>query len=123
MARKRSTSPLRPEKVGDFLEAAYELDSDDQTWLVNVMEAARAVWGRPGPAHGAVYDASDVNAFRVEAAYLVGFSDEAALLVSDALRLLTPALVARTFRSLLVGGIRKGGAPEMLPFHEAMDPF
>jgi DNA-binding CsgD family transcriptional regulator len=123
MARKRTTSPLRPERVGDFLEAAYELDSEDQIWLVNVMEAARAVWGRPGPAQGAVYDASDVSAFRVEASYLIGFSNEAAQLVYDALGLLTPALVARTFRSLLVGRIRKGSAPEMLPFHEAMDPF
>jgi DNA-binding CsgD family transcriptional regulator len=123
MARKRTTSPLCPEKVGDFLEAAYELEADDQTWLVNVMETARAVWGRPGPAHGAVYDASDVSAFRVEAAYMVGFSDEAAELVMDAVRLFTPALVARTLRSLLVKRARKENSPEMLPMHEAMDAY
>jgi DNA-binding CsgD family transcriptional regulator len=123
MARRRTTSPLRPEKVGDFLEAAYELESDDQTWLVNVMEAARAVWGRPGPAHGAVYDASDVSAFRVEASYLVGFSDEAAEHIYAGLRLFTPAFVARTFRSLLVKRSRKEGSPEMLPMHKAMDAY
>jgi DNA-binding CsgD family transcriptional regulator len=123
MAAKRKSSRLRPEKVAAFLEAAYDLDADDQAWLVGVMEAARAVWGRKGPAHGAVYDASDVGAFRVEAIHLVDFPDNAAEHVYDGLRLFTPALVARTFRSLLVGKTRAVGMPEMLPFHAAMDRY
>src|SRR2546421_1436260 len=116
----RKTLRFRPGKVGDFLEAAYTLETDDQTWLGDVMERARAVWGRGGPAQGAIYDASDSAAFRVQAAHFIDFSEAGLQSVLRGLKLFTPAFVIRTFRSSLVGTSRDHTLPEMLPMLEEL---
>jgi len=115
----RKTLRFRPENIGEFLEAAYTIETDDQTWLGDVMESARAVWGRRGPCHGAIYDASDGATFRVQTARFIDFSDAGIDCVMRGLSLFTPALVARTARSLLASGTRQV-APEMLPMLEEM---
>jgi len=123
MAGARRSSRVRPEKLGDFLEATYNLDADDQTWLASVMEAARQVWGKGGPAHGAIYDASDVTALRPLNAHFIDFSDAAVDCIMRGLRLCTPSMVTRTFRSLLANTTRQVGLPEMLPMLEEMAAF
>jgi hypothetical protein len=109
-----------PEKLPDFLDAAYCLETDDQTWLEEVMAQASAVWGRGGPMHGAIYDASDVTAFRVKNKHLMGFCDKGVNLIMEGLKLLTPDLVTRTFRSRLAGSTSGAGMPEMLPMLDAL---
>jgi DNA-binding CsgD family transcriptional regulator len=105
----------RPEKMAEFLEASYCLETDDETWLAEVMDRARAVWGRGGPAHGAIYDASDVTAFQVKNAHLIDFSAEGVDCIMRGLKLFTEDLVIRTFRSLLAGISSTGSVPEMRP--------
>ena len=76
MASVAKTS-ARPERLADFFEAAYDLERDDQSWLRGVMEGAVAVFGRGTAVHGAIYDASDVAAFRVQNVEFIGLSAEA----------------------------------------------
>jgi DNA-binding CsgD family transcriptional regulator len=109
-----------PEKIGEFLEASYSLETTDQTWLIEVMEAARAVWGRGGPVHGAIYDASDVAAFRVKNLHVIDFTGDRADCLMRGLGLVSPTFVARTFRCLLANSTRQVGLPEMLPMLEEM---
>jgi DNA-binding CsgD family transcriptional regulator len=123
MVRARKGSQVRPDKLGDFLEAAYDMDADDQSWLAAIMETARVVWGRGGPAHGGIYDATDIAAFRPVNFHLTGFSDQAAERLMSAFKFFTPAFVVRSFRSLLVGGTRQVSLPELGPFLETMAPF
>ena len=111
---------FRPEKLPDFLEATYRLDADDQTWLADVLEGARAVWGRGGPAHGAICDASDPNAFRVERVHVIDFPRGGVELLEETLDLFTPAYVARTFRSIMATTTRKVSLPELGPLFEGM---
>lgn len=113
---------LRPEKIAGFLEAAYDLESDDQDWLATLAERARAVWGHAGPTQSVIYDASDVNAFQVERVSFGQMDAREIEAVMDGLRWFTPAFVVRTFRSTLVGGEREAG-PEMTPFYEDMRRF
>jgi DNA-binding CsgD family transcriptional regulator len=116
--------PFRPRRLGDFLEAAYSLEADDQTWLPDVLASARAVWGRGGPAHGFVYDASDVANLRMHHVHMIEFSDEQAQCFERAVRLITPTYVARSFRSLLAHqSCREFSLPELLPFFEGMTVF
>ena len=123
MAGARKSSRVRPEKLSAFLAAAYDVDADDQTWLASVLEGARSVWGRGGPAHGGIYDASDVTALRVLNAHFVDFSDAAVDCIMRGLRLCTPSMVTRTFRSLLANTTRQVGLPEMLPMLAEMAAF
>jgi hypothetical protein len=115
----RTKSPFRPEEIGDFLDAAYTLETDDAAWLADVMAKARSVWGQDGPAHGAIYDASDVTAFRALQVHFIEFSDEAIGSLMRGIGLFTPAMVSRTFRALLVGDTRRQ-APELLPMAEEL---
>ena len=123
MAGARKSSRVRPDKLGDFLEVAYNIDADDETWLATVMEAARQVWGKGGPAHGAIYDASDVTALRPLNAHFIDLSDAAVDCIMRGLQLCTPSMVTRTFRSLLAGTTRRAGLPEMIPMLEEMAAF
>jgi DNA-binding CsgD family transcriptional regulator len=112
---------FRPEKLADFFEAAYDLDADDEIWLANVLQSARAVWGRGGPAHGFIYDASDVRAFRMQTLNMIDFPDAGIPVFQAAVPLITPGYVARSFRSLLAhGSCRTFSAPELDPFFEGM---
>jgi DNA-binding CsgD family transcriptional regulator len=114
---------FRPENLPAFFEAAYDLEANDAPWLVRVAAAAHAVWGRPGPLQAAICDASDVTNFVVECLHLDGFSDEARATILDSARYMTPAFVARTFRSLTTGLAREPSMPEMAPMYEALKPL
>jgi len=111
---------VRLQKVAHFLEVAYDVGGDDQSWLASVMEAARVVGGERGPAHGAIYDASNVTAFRPLALHATGFDERGMDVIMRGLGLITPQMVTRTFRSLLAGSIRSRGMPEMARFHDEM---
>lgn len=119
-AGTRSTAGFRPDKLGDFLEVAYDLDADDQSWLAAVMESARAVCGRGGPAHGGLYDASDVSAFRVSPVHVVDLSDEGIAWIRKGLELITTEMVVRTFRRILAGTMRRRVLPEMAPMIDGL---
>jgi hypothetical protein len=73
----RGRQGIRAQRLAEFFEAAYDVDADDEDWLANVLQSARAVWGRGGPAHGFIYDASDVSRFRMQTPNLIGFPDQA----------------------------------------------
>ena len=98
-----SASRFRPESICDFMDAAYDLDADDQSWTLRVLESARAVWGRGGPGQGAIYDASKVEALALESFQTIDFSNEGIRWLERAITMFTPASVAGTFRSQLVG--------------------
>ena len=122
MAAKRRAA-VRPDKLPDFLDAAYDLEADEQSWLAAVMEGARAVWGQGGPSHGAIYDASDITAFRVLTGHFIGFSEQGTDCIMRGLRLITPDFVTRTFRSLVANTTREVGLPEMIPMLEETSAF
>jgi DNA-binding CsgD family transcriptional regulator len=118
----------RPQRDGDgrgegslvgFLEAAYRLETDDDTWLREVVDAACAVWARPTWAHAAIYDASNVNAFRIEHMCVAGGPAEAPTLLARGVELFSPALVGRGFRSLLVATCRRVAHPELDDIYDA----
>jgi len=117
----RRAARFRPERIGDFLDAVYCLDTDDQTWLAEVMARGRAVWGRGGPAHGIIYDASDVSAFAMHETHTIDFTNERLRALHDAAALVTPAYVSRSFRTLLTHhSCRHMSSPELLPFLDRM---
>jgi DNA-binding CsgD family transcriptional regulator len=118
MARRGES--CRFEKLGEFLDATYDLDAEPQPWFERVMEAARAVWGRPGPAYGAVYDAGDVANFKFLAVHTVDLLGDGAQAIYEATSAFTPAFVARTLRRLPGGRIRAHGRPEMNGMHRTM---
>ena len=119
MARRKQG--FRPEKLADFFEAAYDLDADDETWMARVLATARAVWGRAGPAHGFIYDASDVSAFRMQTLSMIDFGDDRIAVFRAGIGLITPGYVARSFRSLLVHpSCRSFAMPELDTFFDAM---
>lgn len=110
---------IRPEKIGDFLEAAYDLDASDEDWLIAMSARAQAVLRRAGPSQSVIYDASDIRAFRIERHHFGAMGDHEVNAVLGGLRWFTPAFVTRTFRTTLVGGEREAG-PEMVPFYDEM---
>ena len=96
-ARGERGARLRPERIGEFLEAAYNLDRDDQAWLAEVMGAARAVWGRRGPANGGIYDASDPYALSMSAVHFIDCGEERLRVLQDGFAAQTPSLIRRTY--------------------------
>jgi DNA-binding CsgD family transcriptional regulator len=119
MASGRKTG-VRPEKLADFLEVAYDVTTDDRLWLRQAMEAALTVTGWGVASHAAIYDASDVSAFRVENAEFIGLAEREVDILMRGLKLFTPSFVTRTFRSLLANGVRQIGIPEMRPMVDEM---
>ena len=111
---------FRPERLPAFFEAAYDLEAEDASWLARVAATAHEVWGRPGPVQAAICDASDVGSFVIESLNLDGFSDEARAAILDGARYMTPAFVARTFRSLTAGLAREPSMPEIAPMFDEM---
>ena len=124
MARAAKTG-ARLDRVADFFDAAYDLARDDRAWLRGVIEAAVAVFGRATAAHGAIYDASDVAAFRVQHAEFIDISPQAIECLMRGLALFTPQFVARSFRSLVANSSRADGIalPELAPMYEELAPF
>ena len=116
-----SRGRFRPENICTFMDAAYDLDADDDAWTRQVLESGRAVWGRGGPAQAAIYDASQVANISFESFQALGFSDEGLRWLQRAVAMFTPSYVAGSFRSLLVGNCSNCLAvPELAPFLQAM---
>lgn len=123
MARRaRMTDGFRPAKLVDFLEAVYDVDTDDQTWLATAMGTAREVWGRGGPMHGAIYDASDIENFRVAAVHIDGFCDRGVEHILRGRSFITPGLVTRSYRCLVAGDATPT-FPEMRPMYDWFKPL
>ena len=111
----------RPERVAPFLEVVYDLDRDDQTWLAQITDRGREIWGRDGAVHSALYDASDPANFRPKMMQVRDFSDEAVDALRRAIDDFTPELVARTFRALSAGLARLENLRTMQRFHNEME--
>jgi DNA-binding CsgD family transcriptional regulator len=121
MAEKAGwTARCRPERIGSFLEAAYDLERDDQAWLAEVMRAARAVWGRGGPANGGIYDASDANAFSMASVHFIDCGEERLRVLREGLTLQTPSLVRRTLHRVSAGCNGSLRLPELEPMLDGM---
>jgi len=114
---------FRAEKIGAFLDAAYSLEGDDEAWLAEVMRTARAVWGRGGPAHGTIYDASDPAAFRVPVVHFIDCPRPTVDVLMDGLALITPALVRRTFHRISAGCFSGLRLRELEPMVDGMSAF
>ncbi|HEX4419662.1 MAG TPA: hypothetical protein VH165_17230 [Kofleriaceae bacterium] len=112
---------FRPEALVGFLEAAYRLDLDDRAWLSGVMEASRQVLGRGSWVHGAIYDASDVTAFRVIHMLVVDGPAEATALLARGVELFTPAFVTRSFRVNQASLSRKLAEPELAEVYAGLE--
>jgi DNA-binding CsgD family transcriptional regulator len=98
-----------------FLEATYELELDDYTWLKSVSVATRDVWGRPGAIFSSVVDASAPGDFRVRLLVTEGVPEElAAAFIKYGAELATPELIARLYRKNTAGALRQI-APELVP--------
>lgn len=127
---RHGASAFRPERIGDFLEAAYTLETDDDVWIAETSRTARAVWGRGGPLHASVYDASDPAAFRTWALHTIDLPDSAVAALRQAsgqmpadfiTRSVRTGLVQRSGRALASDGLKGGfrrmaqlGAPDCL---------
>jgi DNA-binding CsgD family transcriptional regulator len=107
------------ELVG-YLEAVYQLEADEPTWLAEVMAASRRVWARDGWVHGAVYDASDVARFRTTTQHVIDAPDTALGLLAQGLELFTPGLVVRSFRIAVASLARELTQPELAPVYAGM---
>lgn len=112
-------SELRSDKIVEFIDAAYDFESDDQSWLERVMTSATATWTRGVAMHGGIYDARNIHDFRLLNAHVGGFSAEGAAAIMDGLKYVTPPLVARTFRTALVS-MAHLNSPEMDPMNAAL---
>jgi len=117
---KRGSRGFQPAKLGDFLEAAYSFDGDDQTWLEAVMRTAREVWGRGGPAHGALYDASDPADFRVSALTFLDCSPAKVEVLMAGLPLHSPEMVRRTFLRISAGCMDALHLPKLVSMLDGM---
>jgi hypothetical protein len=108
-------------KLVGYLEAVYRLEIDEYTWLTDVMEASRRVWGRDGWVHGVIYDASDVTAFRAINQHVFGGSDAVLALLARGLELFTPDYVTRSFRVGVACLGRKLSEPELGEMYSGME--
>jgi DNA-binding CsgD family transcriptional regulator len=111
---------FRPDKLADFLDAAYQIDQDDPSWLAEVMEAGRAVWGEAAPVHGGIYDASDVTAFRMTTVQILDVPAAGVEFLMEQLKWITPDWVTRSFRKLLVDETSTIDEPESVRLLEGL---
>ena len=109
---RSKTNRFDSEQIAGFLEAVYQLETDDQAWLVDTMRAARAVSNRGETMHGAIYDASDVAALRIETIHAMDVPDGGLDWLVDSVKWMTPQFVATTFRSQLVDTASALAGPE-----------
>jgi DNA-binding CsgD family transcriptional regulator len=108
----RKAGAMRPEKLVEFLEAAYAMDQDDDGWLKGMMRAACEVWGRPGWALASTYDAADTMNFRM-VSLVSDFPPDLLRVLLQGPAEITPDYVQRTYRRLLVGITRNVSKPEL----------
>src|SRR5262245_16526919 len=104
---------MRPEHLGTFLEAAYSIGLDERAWLAAVVAGLRLVWGKAEAAWATIYDASDINDLRPGSVLFDTESKALEQAVMGAVRLMTPAFIARTFRHTLASWVRKPSSPEL----------
>ncbi len=119
----RRRAKVRPEKLATFLEVAYDVVPNDQSWLRAVVEAALVVWGRGRASHAAIYDASNIAAVEIKNAEFVGLSPPAIDSIMRGLGQFTPEFVTRTFRTVLANGVRDVAYPEMKPMVDELGAF
>jgi DNA-binding CsgD family transcriptional regulator len=119
-AMERRRRGFRPEGLGDFLEAAYCLDGDDQVWLETTMRSAQSVWGRGGPGNGVLYDASDPSQFRVGSIQFIDCSPNDVQVLMTGLSLQTPAMIRRTYLRIAAGCMSGLRLPELEPMLKGM---
>jgi DNA-binding CsgD family transcriptional regulator len=105
---------MRPQKLIEFLEAAYALELDDEPWLRRVSLAAREVWGRPASILASLYDASDLRQFRPLLVVSEGVPEELGAAFYRFLGIAGPDVVARVSRRF-TAGIMSEVAPELTP--------
>jgi DNA-binding CsgD family transcriptional regulator len=119
---KRGQSGLwsRTSELVGFLEAAYQLETEEHVWLSGVMEASLRVWARGGWVHGAIFDASEVAAFRSSVQHVIDGPDTAVALLGRGQQLFTPGLVARSFRVATACLSRQLAQPELREVYSGM---
>jgi hypothetical protein len=117
---RRGRAAFHPEMITDFLNVIHDFDRDD-TWLLDILIAARAVAGWVGPGHAVTYDVSDPLAFRVEQARTLDFSEAELRCLRESFGMVSPELSARSFRSLLThSSVRELSSPELDPLFAGM---
>lgn len=121
MKRRQQRFGSRPAAVARFLEATYCLDIEDQSWLGEIMEASRLVWGGETWIHGAIYDASDVTAFRIRNFHIIDGPDAAQTLLLRGVQSFTPSFVVRSFYVLGASLARKVAEPELAAMFSDME--
>jgi DNA-binding CsgD family transcriptional regulator len=119
--RRRNQARFRPDKIGDFLDAVYDLECDEDDWLVAILAAARAVCGRTGPGHAVSYDGSRPGAFQVLRARTLDFSEAGLRCLRASFGMVSSELAARSFLSLLThNSVRRLSSPELDPLFDGM---
>lgn len=118
-SRQRGSRQRLPALVG-FLEAVYRFENDEQTWLSEVSETIRLIWGGHGWVQAAIYDASNVHSFVLKHMHMIGAPEEAIAKLAEGLSLFTPEFVARTFRTAVAGLQLPRALPEMAELHSSM---
>jgi DNA-binding CsgD family transcriptional regulator len=108
----------------EFLEAVYSFETDDEAWLRRVTTTAASVTRHAiVGSHSAIYDASDVAAFRILTYHVDGPPSIEAILLRS-LDQFTPPYVTRSFRTLLLSSsARRDSAPELDGMFESLDSF
>jgi hypothetical protein len=98
-----------------FMEAVFSLEIDDQHWLSQVLAALAALCGSQHHYRGFFYDASDGDQLKLwnECAPHTSAELDAAFARLQALA--EPELVAKIFRTLPVGSLRREGTAELAP--------
>jgi len=87
----------------DFLEAAYTTDGTDEAWLALVIETFERVWGRPQWIYGTIYDASDVNRFKVHLVKTRNLPEFAARAIKPIMEDYPSEIIRRVYRQQTLG--------------------
>lgn len=119
----RRCGRFAPAQMAGFFDAIYDMDTDNQAWLTEVIRATRAVFGPATSVFGCVYDASSIGTFRVSAMLFDGFCDRARDVLASGAELHTRDMVIRTYRTLLTGRMSEVALPEMAPVLDGMRPL
>jgi DNA-binding CsgD family transcriptional regulator len=113
-------SAVSPEKIGDFLAAAYDFAAQDRAWLKAVMNAALLLGGWAVAAHAGIYDAFDAETFGTQNGELLNLSEVAGAQILGGLALFTPGFLTRLFRSLVAHFHRDFPSSETGPMRDGM---
>jgi DNA-binding CsgD family transcriptional regulator len=112
---------MRPAHLLDFLEATYALETDELTWLNNVVAAMKAIWGVPGWAFGTTYDASNVADLRPKLITMNGAAADLSGVLAQGATLLPTDYVERRFRRTLTFWARQGVTGQLAGIFEQLE--